>query len=64
LQAGHFNDFITMAILRAGIYKAIDTYPEGLDFSNIAKFTREALNLSIHDIRNIDKDENNSEVDL
>ncbi|HRG45813.1 MAG TPA: DEAD/DEAH box helicase [Leptospiraceae bacterium] len=64
LQAGHFNDFITMAILRAGIYKAIDKYPEGLDFSNIAKFTREALNLSIHDIRNIDKDENNSEVDL
>lgn len=41
LQAGHFNDFVSTALLRAAIYRAVAQAPEGLDYTCIA---REAVN--------------------
>lgn len=36
LQAGHFNDFVTTALLRAAIYRAVAASPDGLDYTRIA----------------------------
>ncbi len=37
LQAGHFNDFVSVALLRAAIYQALKEAPaEGLDHTSIA----------------------------
>lgn len=45
LQAGHFNDFFTLARLRSAIYHAVKKHPEGLDSSNIALKVFDELNL-------------------
>jgi ATP-dependent helicase YprA (DUF1998 family) len=44
LQAGHFNDFIQVGLLRSAIYKAIPE-SEGLDHSRIASAVVKALDL-------------------
>jgi superfamily II DNA/RNA helicase len=47
LQAGHFNDFVGTALLRAAIYRAVVNAPaEGLDYTEIARATVTQLNLS------------------
>jgi hypothetical protein len=47
LQAGHFNDFVGTALLRAAIYRAVAAAPpEGLDYTQIARATVDQLNLS------------------
>ncbi|MCA9468582.1 MAG: DEAD/DEAH box helicase [Nitrospira sp.] len=46
LQAGHFNDFVQVVRLRAGIYKALTQAPtEGLNYANIGESIRRALGL-------------------
>ena len=44
LQAGHFNDFVQVALLRSAIYKALDKQGQ-LDHSQIAQAVVSALNL-------------------
>lgn len=44
LQAGHFNDFVQVAVLRAAIYRALQM-PRSLDQSRIAQAVVKALNL-------------------
>ncbi|MEA3266927.1 MAG: helicase-related protein, partial [Candidatus Fermentibacteria bacterium] len=46
LQAGHFNDFIHMGILRAGIYKAIkDAGEEGIEHETLVDRVYDAMNM-------------------
>jgi len=46
LQAGHFNDFIHMGILRAGIYKAVEKAgEEGLDHEALIDSVFDAMNI-------------------
>lgn len=53
LQAGHFNDFVQVVRLRAGIYKALTLAPiEGLNYTNIGEAIRRALGLPFLDFAN------------
>ncbi len=45
LQAGHFNDFVSVALLRAALYRALAHAPSGLDHTEIARQTVEQLHL-------------------
>ncbi len=46
LQAGHFNDFVQVSLLRSGLYKAVETAGvAGLDYLNIAQKVFDAMNL-------------------
>lgn len=45
LQAGHFNDFTSMALLRSGIAQALAQEPSGLTFATIAQRVFQALAL-------------------
>lgn len=46
LQAGHFNDFIQMGILRAGIYKAVKEAGEnGLEHDSLKEAVDKAMNI-------------------
>lgn len=46
LQAGHFNDFVEVGVLRAGIYKAaLDAGPNGLRHDVLAQRVFDALSL-------------------
>lgn len=47
LQAGHFNDFVFIARLRAGLVKALQSEP--LEFDEIAKKTYEAMQIQFED---------------
>jgi len=49
LQAGHFNDFVQVSLLRAAIYSAINQY-RYLTFDNIASNVAKSLNLRINEI--------------
>ncbi|MCS6991177.1 MAG: DEAD/DEAH box helicase, partial [Chitinophagales bacterium] len=49
LQAGHFNDFVHVALLRSALYTALEEHKE-LRYDNIAQATVEASGLSICDI--------------
>lgn len=44
LQAGHFNDFVEVAVLRAALYRALERYGS-LDHSTVAEKVVEVLNL-------------------
>ncbi len=49
LQAGHFNDFIEVSLLRGAIYRAVqDAGAEGLTHDVIAEKVFNALNLPLH----------------
>jgi very-short-patch-repair endonuclease len=45
LQAGHFNDFVQVSLLRAGLYRAIASAPDGLDYTQLAPAVEAALAL-------------------
>lgn len=46
LQAGHFNDFIEMAVLRAGLYKAVrEAGNEGISHDDLTHKVFKSLNL-------------------
>ncbi|HEX2914075.1 MAG TPA: helicase-related protein, partial [Chloroflexia bacterium] len=49
LQAGHFNDFVEVGLIRAAIYKALTKAPQGLDYTQIAERTVAELQLSEDD---------------
>jgi hypothetical protein len=49
LQAGHFNDFVQVSLLRAAIYDALEKFGE-LRHDNIAQKTVASLGLKISDI--------------
>lgn len=46
LQAGHFNDFVSVALLRAAIYKAVEETSEPLNYISVAKAVFKSLNLT------------------
>lgn len=53
LQAGHFNDFVQVVRLRAGIYKALTQAPSGsLTYATIGEAVRVALGLPFVDYAN------------
>ncbi|MDF0643142.1 MAG: DEAD/DEAH box helicase [Nitrospira sp.] len=53
LQAGHFNDFVQVVRLRAGIHKALVQAPSGsLNYANIGEAVRKALGLPFVDFAN------------
>ncbi len=45
LQAGHFNDFIEVSLLRAALFKAVSNNPEGIDHDELPLKVFRALNL-------------------
>lgn len=48
LQAGHFNDFIEIGVLRAALYRAVrDAGPEGIAHQELAQHVFTALNLPL-----------------
>lgn len=47
LQAGHFNDFIEVGLLRAAVYAAIKNQPEGVEHDELAQQVFDALNLPL-----------------
>jgi hypothetical protein len=49
LQAGHFNDFVGAALLRAALARAVAAAPDGLDHTRIARETVAQLGLSAAD---------------
>ncbi len=50
LQAGHFNDFVEVGLLRAGLYRAArDAGPAGLTHEVLTQKVAEALNLPLED---------------
>jgi hypothetical protein len=49
LQAGHFNDFVATALLRAAIYRAVASNSEGHDYTNIARATVAQLGVEPRD---------------
>ncbi|MDR7588594.1 MAG: DUF1998 domain-containing protein [Armatimonadota bacterium] len=49
LQAGHFNDFVHMAVLRAGLYAALREHKE-LRFERVARETVGRMGLELRDI--------------
>ena len=57
LQAGHFNDFVQVVRLRAGIRKALEEAPDGvLDYATLGKAVFEALSLPFRDYANRDSE--------
>ncbi len=55
LQSGHFNDFVQVVRLRAGIYKALESSPEGaLDYATLGEAIFQALALPFLDYGNRD----------
>ena len=53
LQAGHFNDFVQVVRLRAGIHKALTQSPSGtLTYATIGEAVRNALGLPFLDFAN------------
>ncbi|MGB9863608.1 MAG: DEAD/DEAH box helicase [Candidatus Saccharicenans sp.] len=49
LQAGHFNDFVMVSVLRAGILSALEKY-QRLQFDRIAKEVASCLGVELADI--------------
>jgi len=57
LQAGHFNDFVQVVRLRAGIHKALSQSPSGsLNYATIGEAVRNALGLPFLDFANRNED--------
>jgi len=50
LQAGHFNDFVQVGLLRAALFRAIDQQgPGGLDYLELPRAVQAALGLELGD---------------
>lgn len=57
LQSGHFNDFVQVVRLRAGIYKALTQVPAGvLNYANIGDAVFSAMKLPFLDFANRNED--------
>jgi Lhr-like helicase len=60
LQAGHFNDFVHVSLLRAALYAALERHEE-LSFDRVAREVVAACGLSLRDIaRNAELDPDSS----
>jgi ATP-dependent helicase YprA (DUF1998 family) len=56
LQAGHFNDFVQMAVLRSALYAALEGRGE-LNFDNVSAETVRHMGLGVQDLaQNLDLD--------
>ena len=44
LQAGHFNDFVQVALLRSALYRACSQRPKGLRHGVLSRYVHEAMN--------------------
>lgn len=50
LQAGHFNDFVEIGILRSALYKAVEEAgPEGLSYDELTQAVFKAMDLPFED---------------
>lgn len=50
LQAGHFNDFVQVSLLRSALYRAAEAAgPGGLDYTGLAFAVEKALDLDVAD---------------
>ncbi|GIU86699.1 MAG: RNA helicase [Acidimicrobiia bacterium] len=50
LQAGHFNDFVQVSLLRSALYRAAEAAgPGGLDYTGLALAVEKALDLDVAD---------------
>jgi hypothetical protein len=49
LQAGHFNDFVQVAQMRGGLYRALLSEPDGLTYEVLPRQVTEALSLDVAD---------------
>lgn len=50
LQAGHFNDFVEVGLLRGALFRAVnDAGSDGLGFDDVAPAVFKALDLDLHD---------------
>lgn len=49
LQAGHFNDFVRVSLIRAAIYKALNEHQK-LRYDSIAEYVVKAMGLNLRDI--------------
>lgn len=57
LQAGHFNDFLSVVQLRAAIYRALrNAESNELDYSTVGKAIFDALNLELREYANAEID--------
>ena len=57
LQAGHFNDFVQVIRLRAGIYQALENAPTGmLNYATLGEAIFNALSLPFRDYANRDSE--------
>jgi ATP-dependent helicase YprA (DUF1998 family) len=45
LQAGHFNDFVEIGLLRSALHRAVSQVPDGIPHDEIAKRVVDAMNL-------------------
>jgi hypothetical protein len=45
LQAGHFNDFVSLGLVRSGLYRALATSPNGIDHDRLTQAVFDALDL-------------------
>ena len=45
LQAGHFNDFVQVALLRSALYRACEQQPEGLRHGDLSRNVFNVMNL-------------------
>jgi len=52
LQAGHFNDFVEIGLLRAGLYKAVANAKHGITHEEIPHAVYDALGLTLEDFAN------------
>lgn len=49
LQAGHFNDFTQVALLRSALYRVLTANPEGVKSSSLPRLLFEVMNLPFED---------------
>ncbi|XAM01600.1 DEAD/DEAH box helicase [Phycisphaeraceae bacterium D3-23] len=47
LQAGHFNDFVEVGLIRSALYRAMMPKGEGLDYDELVQRVEQAMNLPI-----------------
>src|SRR5690606_15592623 len=47
LQAGHFNDFVEVGLIRSALYRAMMLKGEGIEYDELVQRVEQAMNLPI-----------------
>lgn len=47
LQAGHFNDFVEVSLVRSSLYKAMTRFDEGIHYDDLVQHVEKAMDLGI-----------------